>query len=64
MSETKVSEDVTPDEAKAVNLDINADELKNKCDPKESDEAIIEYLMTNPRTGKRMSYEESRMMYG
>lgn len=25
---------------------------------------IINYLMTHPETGERMSYEESRMMYG
>ena len=25
---------------------------------------IIQYLMTHPETGERMSYEESRMMHG
>ena len=30
----------------------------------EAEEDIIKYLMTNPRNGKRMSYEDSRMMYG
>ncbi len=61
MSETKVNE---PEEAKAADIKIDVDASKNKTPPKETDEAIINYLMTNPRTGERMSYEESRMMYG
>ena len=28
------------------------------------DAAIIDYLMTNPETGERWSYAESRMRYG
>ena len=64
MAETKVSEDITPEEAKADDIKIDVDASKNKNPSKETDEAIINYLMTNPRTGERMSYEESRMMYG
>ena len=31
---------------------------------RERDAAILEYLMTNPETGERWSYAESRMRYG
>lgn len=31
---------------------------------RERDAAILEYLMTNPDTGDRWSYAESRMRYG
>lgn len=64
MSETRVSEDITPEEAKAADITVDVDDSKKRGDSKETDEAIINYLMTNPRTGERMSYEESRMMYG
>ena len=64
MSETGVSEDITSEETKAADINIDVDGPKSKGDSKETDEAIINYLMTNPRTGERMSYEESRMMYG
>lgn len=50
--------------AKADDINIDVDGSKKEGDSKETDEAIINYLMTNPRTGERMSYEESRMMYG
>ena len=64
MAESKLNEDITPPEAKASDVNIGVDGSKKKDDSKESDEALINYLMTNPHTGERMSYEESRMMYG
>ena len=31
---------------------------------KETKDALLKFLFTNPNTGERMDYEESRMMYG
>ena len=37
---------------------------ETKKDSKDTYEDTIRFLMTDPQTGKKMSYEESRMMYG
>ena len=60
MSETK---EETKKETKQETTETRQTRSEASLD-RERDSAIIEYLMTNPDTGERWSYAESRMMYG
>ena len=56
MSDTKEETKEEKQETRPTRSEANLD--------RDIDAAIIDYLMTNPETGERMSYAESRMMYG
>ena len=49
------------------NKEVKHEPRPNRSDAtlnKEAYDKMIKFLMTNPKTGERMSYAESRMMYG
>ena len=60
MSESKVSESKTEVVTPA---NVPAETDKNR-EHKETKDALLKFLFTNPNTGERMDYAESRMMYG
>jgi len=60
MSESKVSESKTEVVTPA---NVPAETDKNR-EHKETKDALLKFLFTNPSTGERMDYAESRMMYG
>lgn len=60
MSESKVSESKTE-----VVTPANVPQTENeKSQDIKIKDALLKFLFTNPNTGERMDYAESRMMYG
>jgi len=55
--------DEKTDEEKTIsNAEANARGVRILAE--QGEDAVIEYLFTNPRTGQRMDYAESRMEFG
>ena len=59
-----ISEWYAQEEANAEGIKLVIAAMNPNKNPNEPEVDIVNYLMTNPRTGERMDYAESRMMYG
>ncbi len=57
--------EITQEEANCEGIRLAMNALNPNRNPNEPEEvSIVDYLLTNPHTGARMDYAESRMMYG
>lgn len=59
---TKETEKKTDEEKKISNAEANARGVQVLME--HGEDAVMQYLFTNPRTGRRMDYAESRMEFG
>lgn len=62
ISECYAQEEANAANAEGIKLVIGA--MNPNKNPNEPEVDIVNYLMTNPRTGEIMDYAASRMMYG